>query len=388
MSYKLNKVAALVGIASMAAMMLPGVASAHGMLTIRSATLSTSVVDQTGTVAFQFNSSQAALLHNIKVEVCQTPTYTYVLPCTPPGNASLMGATLLSTGGQLGVSGWTIATTSASSAVITNAVGSSVTAGGTSNFSLAVFRNPSAYGTFYFRVTTYSGPIVVGTATNEVDFGAIGVSTAKSITVTGNVGETLTFEVGNEVNCTGVSTHIPDPNDTTEDLVTLTPEAMGLSQTSTGTAQFCIISNAQAGYVITYKDEGGYLGNGTRGFFNGSHEFSSADGVGNGVAGGTATLFASDPGLREQFGFNIVANTVPVVGANPVGDTTGVTLAPNYGTTNLFSYNDTGAAQLLASKGSPADNTIYTLAYVADITPLTPGGTYVAHQIFIATATF
>jgi hypothetical protein len=293
----------------------------------------------------------------------------------------LAGATLASQGGQL--SGFAVASNSATDITLTNSTGVAVTVGGISSLSLSNFRNPTTYGTFYFRVTTYTDTAL----TSEVDFGAVAVSTAKSITVTGDVAETLTFEVGNTVDCTGANTDITDPNDTTEDLVTLTPSTMSMGAASTGTAQFCVITNAQHGYVVTYKDEGGYLANGTKGFWNGSHEFSTADGVGNGSAGGTATSVASTPGT-EQFAFNVVANTVPVVGANPVGDTTGVTLGTGYNVANAFSYNDSGTAVTLASKTTPSNQVIYTLGYMANIAALTPAGTYQAHQIFIATASF
>jgi hypothetical protein len=285
----------------------------------------------------------------------------------------MSAVTLASTGGQLGASGWSLTNLDDHTVLITKAAGSSTTVGGTQTVGLAGFVNPSVYGTFHFRISTYN---TTDADTDDViDCGTVSTSTAKSITTTANVSEMLVFRVANEVafNCTS-ETDIADPNDSTEDLVTLSPDPISLTTAATSTAQFCIVTNAGGGYVITYRDEA--LGGPTKGFWNGAHEFP------------VVTNFTSTPGT-EQFGFNLRANTVPVFGADPdaAGLVTDLT-NPQYSTVNQYSYNDTGTAIVLASKVAPSTSARYTLAYLANISTLTPGGTYTAHQVFVATAAF
>jgi hypothetical protein len=287
----------------------------------------------------------------------------------------MAGTSGTATGGELG-GGWSYAVNNAHEAIFTKASGAALTAGVTETVSIAGFRNPTLYGTFYFRVVTYS----TTTAANvdSVDFGAMAVSTAKSITTTADVTETLVFIVANNVNssCSG-QTDIADPNDTTEDLVQLSPSPMSLVSASVGTAQFCVATNAQHGYVVNYEDEGGYLANGTKGFWNGSHEFPAP-----------VSQFASASDT-EQFGFNLRDNTTPNVGSEPDGSGLVADLVnADYGTLDRFSYNDSGSPVVLAQKTAPSSSARYTLSYVANVNALTPAGTYQAHQIFICTATF
>jgi hypothetical protein len=237
----------------------------------------------------------------------------------------------------------------------------SVAAGSTATITLAGLVNPSVYQTFYVNVLTQTGAAV------DHDYGSIGVSTAKGITVTADVAEALVFRVANTITaCDGTSeTNIADPNDAASDLVTLSPNPMTTSGASTGTAQFCVVSNAQNGYVVTYADWGVNSYDLHAGFWNGSHEFPAP-----------RSNTASIPGT-EQFGFD-----VQVSGAG-----TGTVTAP-YNSSTLFSYDDTGAPVQIASATAATVSNIYTLSYNANVSATTPGGTYRAHQMFVCTATF
>jgi hypothetical protein len=150
---------------------------------------------------------------------------------------------------------------------------------------------------------------------------------------------------------------------------------MTMTTTSIGTAQMCATSNAQHGYTITYFDAA--LGGATKGFYNGAHEFPSVN------------QFTSTQG-SEQFGFNLRANTTPAVGFDPDGNGLVADLTnADYGTTDRFSYNDTGTPTILAQKSVPnAATARYTMSYIANISSTTQGGTYKAHQVFVITATF
>jgi hypothetical protein len=330
------------------------------------------VVSASTTADFSWKrTGTAQTLRAVKIQVCTTTSYTSA--CIKPTGANMTAATLASTGGELGASGWSLTALDDHTVLITKAAGSATTVGVAETVGIAGFVNPSVYGSFSFRISTYN----TTDADNDdvVDCGTVTTSTAKSITTSVDVAEMLVFRVANEVasNCTS-ETDIADPNDSTEDLVTLSPDPMSLTTAATSTAQFCIVTNAGGGYVITYRDEA--LGGPTKGFWNGAHEFP------------VVTNFTSTPGT-EQFGFNLRANTVPVFGADPdaAGLVTDLT-NPQYSTVNQYSYNDTGTAIVLASKAAPSASARYTLAYLANISSLTPAGTYQAHQVFVATAAF
>jgi len=209
-------------------------------------------------------------------------------------------------------------------------------------------------------LTETAGPV-------DHDFGSMDVSTAKAITVTADVGEAMIFRVANSISiCDGSNeVNTPDPNDAAADLVTLSPNPMTTSSTSTGTAQFCVVSNAQNGYIVTYADWGvnSYIGH--AGFWNGSHEFPAPR---------SATV--ATPGV-EEVGFNV----------SQAGLGTGVATGP-YASATLFSYNDTGTPTTLASAAAATVANIFTLHYSADVSATTPGGTYRAQQMFVCTATF
>lgn len=84
----------------------------------------------------------------------------------------------------------------------------------------------------------------------------------------------------------------------------------------------------------------------------------------------------------EQFGFNLVANTTPFVGANPSGGT-GVPLV-NYVTPDQFAFITSGAT--IASSAGPTVNTVFTASYIANISSSTVSGDYSATQTLLLTA--
>jgi len=73
----------------------------------------------------------------------------------------------------------------------------------------------------------------------------------------------------------------------------------------------------------------------------------------------------------EQFGLNLVSNSVPIVGADPVG---GIgTAAPNYGTANKYAYND---GDVIAQSPSFSYQTDFTVSVIVNIAPETTAGSY------------
>ncbi len=150
----------------------------------------------------------------------------------------------------------------------------------------------------------------------------------------------------------------------TTDLGTLTTSAA-----STGTANFYVRAYVSSGYNI--KSVSGTPANGAR------------------ALAAMTTAGASTPGT-EQFGINLVANTSPATfGADPApqpgsGWAYGAA-ASGYSTTNNYKYNS-GDTIATAPKGIGQTN--FTISFIANISSITPGGSYTVDQEFVAVASY
>lgn len=88
------------------------------------------------------------------------------------------------------------------------------------------------------------------------------------------------------------------------------------------------------------------------------------------------TPTASTPGV-EQFGMNIVANTSPSVGANPVQNPADAGVfgeaATGYATANMFKYV---SGDVFAQSTQDTGGTDYTISMIVNISSSTPSGHY------------
>ena len=82
----------------------------------------------------------------------------------------------------------------------------------------------------------------------------------------------------------------------------------------------------------------------------------------------------SQPG-NEQFGINLVANTTPVVGTDPVQTPSGEfsfgQVAPDYATANRFMYQ---SGAVIASSDQESGQTEYTISMIINVAGSTPAG--------------
>ncbi len=92
----------------------------------------------------------------------------------------------------------------------------------------------------------------------------------------------------------------------------------------------------------------------------------------------------------EQFGFNLWTNNSPTVfGAQPqqIPDSTF-----SFGAVDN-EYNDDGqfkysTADTVASSSKSSGETLYTVSYIMNVSPITEAGLYTANQTFVATSTY
>ncbi len=106
------------------------------------------------------------------------------------------------------------------------------------------------------------------------------------------------------------------------------------------------------------------------------------------------TTPTSSNNSQEQFGMNLVANTTGCgapanFGASPVQVPTSSFsfgyAAANYNTCGKFTYNN---GDTIAASNSSSGETDYTISYIFNTTPLTPGGIYSFNDVLVATGTF
>ncbi len=133
--------------------------------------------------------------------------------------------------------------------------------------------------------------------------------------------------------------------------VTLNFGELSPSGTAYDTHTFSAYTNAQEGYTI--KVYGDPLNN-----------------VNHTLAGIGSTSAQSQSGA-EQFGINLVANTVPISGANPSGGI-GQSSA-NYDTSNYFAY---ASGDIIAQAASYSYQTDFTTTVIVNISEETPAGAY------------
>lgn len=90
---------------------------------------------------------------------------------------------------------------------------------------------------------------------------------------------------------------------------------------------------------------------------------------------------------KEQFGINLVANTLPnSIGSNPDQGQFGFgTAAPNYATSNQYRYV---SGETIAQAAKSSGITTYTITYLVNVDSLTPGGKYASDQTIVVTGTY
>jgi hypothetical protein len=138
------------------------------------------------------------------------------------------------------------------------------------------------------------------------------------------------------------------------------------TSTSTATSTFTVSDYTSYGYTVQI------IGTPPK---NGSHAI-------------TAMGTTASPSVgTEQFGLNLVANTVPIsFGANPnQGQFGHGVAATNYNTANKFRYV---SGETIASSPKSSGATIFTLSYIVNVSDTTPGGQYSSNQTIVCTGTY
>ena len=244
--------------------------------------------------------------------------------------------------GTIGAIGsWTESNPETYAYQLTDSTGITPTAGSKTIVLTGVGNGSVKNTTYYTTVNTYSDD----TCTTPVD--SNGVATfvfTEGVLVSGTVNPTLTFTVDSTTCGFGV---------------------LSATAAKTCTHTMTAASNATSGYAISYIAST-TLTSGTN---------TITDTGSTGATSSTGT---------EQFGLNLMANTTPLVGADPSGGNGAA--ATNYATANTFSFNSSGAT--VATTTIPSALTTYTVSYLANISAVTEAGLYTKTQTYNITANY
>ncbi|MDQ3094257.1 MAG: hypothetical protein M3Q70_03735 [bacterium] len=402
--------------------------SAYAQPTNRSIDLSTSEVSATDvTYTVNYTAATSSTIRGIVIDFCDSPLVGTV--CTAPAGLNTNFATLALVQ-TAGISGFAVdssaGASSANQVVLTHAtVGSAMTAGTTIvTFSLGAagaadgFTNPSANGSFYARIATYtlaadaiSYDSSITGATNPgasaQDAGGVAMSTANQITINARVQEVLVFCVGTTDaattnDCADISGTVVDLGVVQAGTPNISPVPVVNGGNNLGGLAM-VRTNGVNGVVIDYFAEAVTGDAGAQGYAGGlgALRVSGSTCAGDGTiatgaktdqcfnsAGTTQLVFA---GADE--GFGMTASAVDVTN----GTTTNLVRDAEYdgnGTNaagNGWAWSQTTTDTLASSTGSAVkvvDDEMLVLTFAAQAAVTTPTGQYGVTSTYVATASY
>lgn len=382
-------------------------------LTTRSVTITTSKPSATATYTYAFTLPTTGNVGSVSFQACTTPLGT----CISPGGTINMNA------GTSTQTGWSSNNFSRDS-VGTGASGNCQSNSGSNTNYLCIKRttaasetagartvvapsqvNPTANGSYFIRITTYSDTAWV----TAVDSGVVAYSITNQLTINARIQEVLNFCVGATAvddattspgsDCSAISGSTVDIGVLDAGLVNTSPVSANGGSSTNGVAM--VRTNAQSGVVVSYFTEqntssgllkvAGATCSGT----------STTDQCINApaLAGAQAVINAG----TEAFGFTIPGVNCGSVTSYTCTFSSGTynlqrasgyigAAANAYAVTNGYAWDATGNPVTIASStGSTVkavDDEALILKYAATQSITTPQGSYTVTQTFIATATY
>ena len=211
--------------------------------------------------------------------------------------------------------------------------------------------NPSSAGPYYTRLAAYattngSGP--------SVDFGGLAFVITSLLTINSYVPPYLTF-------CSGIVISSYDCSTATGDYINF--GGLSSAHSRQADSQLLIATNAGNGYVIQV--------------------YGTTMTSGNDIIPAISAPAGSKPG-NSQFGINLVANSVPAIGANPDGPGSGLPTS-GYSQPNKYQFvsND-----VIANTSNTEDYRRYTVSYLVNVSNSQPPGIYVSTVTYVAAGSF
>lgn len=270
-------------------------------------------------------------------------------PCVVPPGLDVSSAVLNE---QLGDIGFSISQRSTNHLLLTRTP-TVPSATGKSSYTFDNIRNPdNTDQSFAIRLRTHSSTNATGP---QIDFGSVKGQMTDSITIETQVPPMLIFCVAEIVDndCT-----VSNENYYT-DMGNLTP-----TDTLTAQSQMMVGTNASGGFAITA--------------------------VGDPPAAGTNVIDSpSSPTVSRlgtnQFGINLVENTLPAVGLNPEGTWANAVPSPDYAVPNQYKYI---SGDIVAFSPNVSLMKKFTVSYILNSSPSLRAGAYSTTINYIASGRF
>ena len=382
-------------------------------LTTRSVSIGTSKPSATTTYTYTFTLPTTGNVGSISFQACTTPLGT----CVSPGGTINMNAGV-STQSSWSSNNFTRDTAGTGSSgncqsnsssnvnylCLKRTSAASETAGARTVVAPSQV-NPTAVGSYFIRITTYSDTAWV----TPVDNGVVAYAIANQLTINARIQEVLNFCVGATSvddattspgsDCSAISGTTVDIGVLDPALVNTTPVSTNGGSSTNGVAM--VRTNAQSGVVISYLSEQ----NNSSGLLKVAGATCSGTVTTDqcinapATAGAQAVINAG----TEAFGF-----TIPGVNCGSVtsytctfsSGTYNLTRASgyigaagnSYAVTNGYAWDSTGSAVTIASSSGSSvkavDDEALILKYAATQSITTPQGSYTVTQTFIATSTY
>lgn len=269
-------------------------------------------------------------------------------PCVTPIGLDVSHAQL---SGQFGITGYSILSQTTSEIVLTRTPGAVTETSSIYTFDGVV--NPTDTSqSFAVRMSSYASTDATG---QIINLGSVVSQATNGVVLETQVPPILVFCVAGQVD--QLCIHSSGGNYT--DMGEITPD-----HTLTALSQMAAGTNASSGYVITVN--GPTIEAGTH------------------IVNPLPVPTVSAQG-NSQFGINLVANTDPILGADPDGAFTNAVVAPGYDIPNEFQYHD---GDVVASAPNVSLVRRFTVSYILNTPPDLRAGVYTTTLTYICSGRF
>ena len=322
-------------------------ATATTRLTDRSLLIQNNEPGATTSYTVSFNYMTPSPIGSIDMLFCTNPIPDE--PCVTPTGLDITGATLTN---QAGETGYSISTHTANHIVLSR-LPSPVATGTAASYTLSNIVNPTDTSqAFSIRLRTHAAATTGGA---HVDFGSVRGQVNRGIVIETQVPPMLIFCVAEEVqdNCDGTNdNYYKDMGELTND------------QTLVAKSQMAVGTNASGGFAITV--------------------YGTPPAAGTSVIDTPTTPTVSQPGTN-QFGINLVQNTLPAIGSDPEGIWANAQPTGDYGQPNKYKYT---SGDVVASSPNVSLMKKFTVSYIFNSSPNLRAGVYTTTINYIASGQF
>lgn len=302
----------------------------------------------THTIGFTY-TNYTTPIGSVTIEFCSnTPLIGDVCDASPGLNLANASLAMSAETGQTGFSIYSI---TSNTITLTRSPTVPTAPDATSTYPITNIYNPTSPGTYYVRLETFASTDGSG---SNIEQGGIAIAVLPAFTISSEVPPYLTF-------CSGTVIANLNCDDVSGDQINFGD--FSPSNTSAATSQFLTATNANNGYSVTLD--------GTT--------MTSGNNIIPAPTTPTASRLAS-----SQFGVNLLANTSPSVGSNPVGNGT-ASVSPTYDNRNLYLFN---SGDVVASSNRPSDYMKFTVSYIVNVNSGQPVGVYATTVSYICLANF